>query len=147
MTSPGGDLYAVLGVARSASLQAVRDAYAARLAEQLTVAQRDTVRDAFAVLGDPRLRAEYDAGRVVGVGAGHYYVPGEPAPRPLVATSRALAGLDARWQARWEAEPRPAPDRVTYSSVARPFYWWLLGVVCGAGGLAAVGVALDLPAR
>lgn len=59
--------YKVLKVDRKASAKEITAAYQ-RARTQATGKQLDQVFDAYAILGDPRLRAEYDRGHVVGTG-------------------------------------------------------------------------------
>jgi curved DNA-binding protein CbpA len=126
----GLDLYAVLHVPVNASAEQLRTAYQQRTAEARSVAERDLIRSAYAVLGDPRLRVEYDAGRVVGVGAGVYYEH-RPSGPPVLRELPTVGALERRWQRRRQGIPTVHLQRLTYTSLARPFYWWFLGVVCG----------------
>jgi DnaJ-class molecular chaperone len=97
------DLYAALGVRRDASTAELRAAIKRLRAllhpssfEYLEAAQ------AYAILGDPRLRAEYDSGRVVGTGIGQYFqsgAVGSPAPHAGSQTGR----LEARFERRLSA--------------------------------------------
>lgn len=68
------DPYKALGVRAGASAAAIREAYRVRR-DRGSAAQQRAAAEAYAILGDPRLRSEYDRGHVVGVGAGRYVEP------------------------------------------------------------------------
>lgn len=72
--------------------------------------RQEAVRRAYAVLGDPRLRMQYDRGEVVGVGIGLYYQAGRPAIAGSAPPSagRSRGGLAARWDRRWAQRPPAA---------------------------------------
>lgn len=77
MPSEASNLYSLLGVGRDASTSQLREAYEWTLSTG-TSETREAARRAYAVLGDPRLREQYDRGEMVGVGAGMYYQTGGP---------------------------------------------------------------------
>lgn len=66
---------------------------------------------AYAVLGDPRLRAEYDAGRVVGSGAGLYYEP-PTSSSSRTATAHGALQADSAPDAYGGTRRRPSFPRV-----------------------------------
>jgi DnaJ-class molecular chaperone len=68
------DLYADLGVLPGAQAHTLRNAWHwYRDNFSPDDPRRVLAADAYAVVGDPRLRAEYDAGRTVSVRTGRYY--------------------------------------------------------------------------
>lgn len=97
------DLYALLGVGRLASAADLRRSYDWCMSTRQTPERRAAVQEAYAVLGDPRLRAEYDRGRVVGVGAGTYYRAGASEASRPARSSR----LEQRWDRRMAGECPP----------------------------------------
>ena len=99
------DLYAVLGIRPTASAAEVRRAYDWVTTTRQSVERRNAVRAAYAVLGDPRLRAEYDAGRVVGLGAGVYH------QRGLARSHSTASTFESRWQRRQAQRPHCPPSR------------------------------------
>lgn len=71
--------------------------------------RHDDVRQAYAVLGDPRLRAQYDRGEVVGVGAGVYFQAGRAALKFDTSNGASHNRLAQRWQRRWDNRHQGAP--------------------------------------
>ncbi len=100
VSRPPDDLYQLLGIDRRASAVDLRRAYDWCLSTRQTAERRNAVQAAYAVLGDPRLRAEYDRGQVVGVGAGTYY------RRPTAVPVR----LERRWERRGTGTAACAPS-------------------------------------
>ena len=99
---PVNDLYRALGVSPTASAGELRSVFEQRRrhADPRSPAFARAAQ-AYAVLGDPRLRDEYDRGQTVGVGAGRYFDRGGP-HTPDPARSRPAcpdppAGRGTRW--------------------------------------------------
>jgi curved DNA-binding protein CbpA len=67
------DLYALLGVRPDVKAAQLRKAYEWTMTTRSTPERRAAVARAYTVLADHRLRAEYDRGRVVGVGLRKYW--------------------------------------------------------------------------
>jgi hypothetical protein len=83
VASRSNDLYGLLGLSPRASAGQLRKAYEWAVQVERSPARLADVRRAYAVLGDPRLRSEYDRGNTVGVGVQRLYVrPGAPGPPP-----------------------------------------------------------------
>ena len=92
------DLYRVLGVSPAATADQIRKAYSWYMSVERSATRRSEVARAFSVLGDPRLRAEYDRGQTVGVGPAQFFA------RPMaVGARRPRRGLIRRAESRWEA--------------------------------------------
>jgi len=99
---PVDDLYQALGVSPTASAGELRSVYEQRRrhADPRSPSFARAAQ-AYAVLGDPRLRNEYDRGRTVGVGTGRYFHRGgdqaaDPV-RPVPVCADAPAGNASRW--------------------------------------------------
>jgi hypothetical protein len=137
------DLYAALGVGWNASTDQLRAAYEWQAATAPTPNAREAARAAYAVLGDPRLRAQYDAGRVVGVGAGTYYEGGASfGDRGRPARRMGVSRLEQRWERRLAHTP---PTRPTGRTSARRLATIAVStLVVGVLGGVGVGAAQQI---
>jgi curved DNA-binding protein CbpA len=99
------NLYRDLGVRPGASAETLRNAYEWFRANKSTKSELDRAAAAYAILGDPRLRAEYDRNHVVGTGLGNYH------HRAQADTSRADAKASAA-RAAGRVPPLAAPSVV-----------------------------------
>ena len=144
MPHPTDELYQLLGVGRLASAADLRRSYKWCMSTRQTPQRRAAVQEAYAVLGDPRLRAEYDRGRVVGVGAGTYYRAGAANARPCARPSR----LEQRWERRIAGACAPAarvPRAVTVVLVGLALTATAAGAVDTLRGGATPAAATPAP--
>jgi curved DNA-binding protein CbpA len=103
------DLYKVLGVPPSVPQRDLRAALdRVRWTHGPNHVLTDAAREAYSILRDPRLRGEYDAGRVVSVVPGHYHQRREAvsAPPPSLRPAVLPAGLVERLAERFAARHR-----------------------------------------
>ena len=122
-----------------ASAAQLRQAYDWCMTTRQPDARREQVRAAYAVLGDPRLRAEYDRGQVVGAGAGHYF---HAAGSPIAGRQRTRRpARRPAVQQRRGSMPLRMP---TVGSPERTRWRSLLAVAVLAAG---VGTAIVVQAR
>jgi hypothetical protein len=132
------DLYALLGVGRGASADQLRKAYDWCMSTRQPPERRAGVQRAYAILGDPRLRAQYDAGHVVGVGAGAYYQANTHASGGSRKVGTGYSGstspLEQRWQTRWSARPQAClPARPGRAIAVALAVGLLLSLAAGVG--------------
>jgi DnaJ-class molecular chaperone len=143
MRSVHQDLYAALGVGRDASSAELRAAIK-RLRASLHPSSPEYLQaaQAYAILGDPRLRAEYDAGRVVGTGTGQYFQSG------VAGRGARLAGPQkGRLQARFERRLSVAGGvGATHMRPPRRTRWPFVFIAGNASGffLTVIGIRLAL---
>jgi curved DNA-binding protein CbpA len=137
------DLYRDLGVAATASADDLRRAYQLALSRARSERNRQIIGNAYAILGDPRLRTAYDRGEVVGTGhgryaqrgirnrqprAGHVVLSGQPATAHVVAPTRPAVSRRGRW---WQWSPAEAAAWQADAARTRPWAWLLLGCIGG----------------
>jgi DnaJ-class molecular chaperone len=138
------DLYAALGVSRDASTAELRAAIK-RLRASLQPSSPEylAAAQAYAILGDPRLRAEYDAGRVVGTGVGQYF-EASVHRRSFAREAQTKGRLAARFERRMVAArgtgvvwgTRPARTRwpfVFLAGNASGFFLTVIGIRLALG--------------
>lgn len=133
MTRRNPDLYAALGIGRGASADQIRKAYSWCMSTESSAERRAAVQQAYAVLGDPRLRSEYDRGQVVGVGVGSYFESRAASPRTSRRKARRSAGLETRWHRRSDARALCEPPRVLRAFAIAVTVASVLGVAGNAG--------------
>jgi hypothetical protein len=121
VTVSQGDLYTALGVRPGASAVDLRRAYDWCMSTEHLPERRRAAQDAYAVLGDPRLRSQYDRGQVVGVGLGRLH------QSPSAASADARRGFSPGRQAGCRRGP------------SRPSVW-----STGSGRLTPQAVCLTL---
>ena len=90
LVAMSGDFYSVLGLTPRATAAQVRDAYQWLMTVEESATRRAAVAKAYAVLGDPRLRAEYDAGQPVRIGLESVRAPQSTPGRLLGVRRRGL---------------------------------------------------------
>jgi DnaJ-class molecular chaperone len=97
---------------------------------------------AYAILGDPRLRAEYDAGRVVGTGVGQYF-EASVRQQSFATEAQTKGRLAARFDRRMVAALSTGVGRGTRPARAR---WPLVFLAGNASGffLTVIGIRLAL---
>lgn len=143
MRSVHQDLYAALGVSRDASTTELRAAIK-RLRASLHPSSPEylAAAQAYAILGDPRLRAEYDAGRVVGTGIGQYF-EGGPHRRPATPDAQNKGRLAARFERRMLAARSAGLPQTRRSARTRWPFVFLAGNASGFF-LTVIGIRLAL---
>jgi len=137
------DLYAALGVSRDASTAELRAAIK-RLRASLHPSSPEylAAAQAYAILGDPRLRAEYDAGRVVGTGVGQYF-EGGAYRRPAAPGAHERGALSARFERRVAAARSAGPPKANRPARTRWPFVFLAGNASGFF-LTVIGIRLAL---